>query len=635
MSVQAGEWNFDGEPVGRERLSRISHTIMEYGPDGESMHVLGNMGILYRAFHTTPHSRLETQPHVCDDGVVITWDGRLDNRAELIAQLRGSVDAASTDVAIVAAAFRKAGVRSFSQLIGDWALSIWNPRELELILARDYIGVRHLFYHLTHKRITWCSLMSPLVLSGECFTLCNEYIAGYLSFYPDADLTPYSEIRSVPPGKFIRVHDGNTTVGNHWKFSPGLKTRCKTDAEYEEQYRCLFGQAVRRRLYSDSVILAELSGGLDSSAIVCMADELSKQQPANAPRIDTFSYFDCDEPYEDDHRYFIKVEEQRGRTGHHAAIRGTGDTFPISCSRFVPTPGFGERLEIQSARKDIVDRHKYRVVLSGQGGDEVNGQALDVRVQIADCLARFHFSKGGSQLLKWCLDTKYPLIHLLGESLSLLLPRQIRVGTNVANVWPWINSDFARQYSLASRALTAAEGKWFWKPSVRDAYQTIINFGREVTFHRPTVPEKRYPYLDQTLVEFLLSIPTDQVLRPANRRSLMRRALSHLLPSEILHRRSKAGTGRCIAFTVTKHWTEVHNLLVSPISSRLHIIDEAALRAQMESIKHGQLPTRVAGLLKVLSLEVWLRNAEAHGVLSPSTSASARAEPYLSESIAS
>ena len=223
----------------------------------------------------------------------------------------------------------------------------------------------------------------------------------------------------------------------------------------------------------------------------------------------------------------------------------------------------------------------------------------------------------------------------LGESLSLLLPRQIRVGTNVANVWPWINSDFARQYSLASRAPTAAEGKWFWKPSVRDAYQTIINFGREVTFHRPTVPEKRYPYLDQTLVEFLLSIPTDQVLRPANRRSLMRRALSHLLPSEILHRRSKAGTGRCIAFTVTKHWTEVHNLLVSPISSRLHIIDEAALRAQMESIKHGQLPTRVAGLLKVLSLEVWLRNAEAHGVLSPSTSASARAEPYLSESIAS
>jgi asparagine synthase (glutamine-hydrolysing) len=290
-------------------------------------------------------------------------------------------------------------------------------------------------------------------------------------------------------------------------------------------------------------------------------------------------------------------------------------------------------LEIQSARKELNNGCGYRVVLSGLGGDEVNGQALDARVQIADSVARLNLFRAASQLMKWSLHTRYPLIRLLGKSLSLLLPLQMRPGTNVQRAWPWINPAFAREYRLARCALTASEGKWFWPPSVRDAFQTIANFGREMTFHRQSTAEKRYPYLDQTLVEFLMSIPTNQVLQPGRRRSLMRRALSNLVPPEILQRRSKAGTGRCVVVTITKHWNEVQNLVTHPISARLNILDQAALRAQMANIKHGQLPGRVAGLLKALSLEIWLRNAIAHGVLSLPVSNSSSVERYCSKSV--
>src|SRR5579859_2901889 len=87
MSVQAGIWNFDGRPVDRATLARISSQIAEYGPDGEAMHVDRSVGMLYRPFHTTLESRKEQQPHVFANGRVITWDGRLDNREELISAL--------------------------------------------------------------------------------------------------------------------------------------------------------------------------------------------------------------------------------------------------------------------------------------------------------------------------------------------------------------------------------------------------------------------------------------------------------------------------------------------------------------------------------------------------------------------
>src|SRR6266852_4929865 len=109
MSVQLGRWNFDGKPVDRDYLEKAKAAIAPYGPDGSGSHCKGNMSILYRAFHTTKESRSETQPHITPSGAVITWDGRLDNRTELIDELSDSLTNDSTDVAIVAAAYEKWG----------------------------------------------------------------------------------------------------------------------------------------------------------------------------------------------------------------------------------------------------------------------------------------------------------------------------------------------------------------------------------------------------------------------------------------------------------------------------------------------------------------------------------------------
>src|SRR6266478_9029400 len=125
MSVQFGKWNFEGQAPAREYIEKVSATLAPYGPDSNESYSNGGVKILYRAFHTTKESHREVQPHVSPSGAVITWDGRLDNRAELISGLRDVLAFDSTDIAIVAAAYEKWGADCFAKLVGDWALSIW------------------------------------------------------------------------------------------------------------------------------------------------------------------------------------------------------------------------------------------------------------------------------------------------------------------------------------------------------------------------------------------------------------------------------------------------------------------------------------------------------------------------------
>src|SRR5882762_3958286 len=104
MSVQFGRWNFDGRPLDRDYLEKVHPSIAPYGPDDSGSYSRGSVSIHYCAFHTTRESRRETQPHVTHSGTVVTWDGRLDNRTELVGLLQEVLPINSTDVDIVAAA---------------------------------------------------------------------------------------------------------------------------------------------------------------------------------------------------------------------------------------------------------------------------------------------------------------------------------------------------------------------------------------------------------------------------------------------------------------------------------------------------------------------------------------------------
>jgi asparagine synthase (glutamine-hydrolysing) len=621
MSAQAGVWSFDGKPTDQALIQGLSECLKVLGPDGESCCVDGPVAMLYRPFHTTAESRDETQPFLSPGGSVLTWDGRLDNREALIAELGGDLGPKPSDIAIVAGAFDRWGTNCFRRIVGDWAVSIWQRCRQELIFAADYMAVRHIFYYLRNDGVMWSTDLSALLLlSGDTFHLDDNYIAGFFALGPDADLSPYVEIREVPPGQFVRIRNRQASVERYWRFDLKSKIRYKTDAEYEEHFRSLFWKSVRRRLRSDSPVLAELSGGLDSSAIVCVADDILAERPARSPRLDTISYYDNTEPHGDDSIYFRKVEQHRGRTGAHIdASTSSSPSNLWQCPAFEPLPGrIGFGCQMERDRAAFVQNGGYRVVLSGIGGDEFLGGIPDPSAQLADLIVQFRPLMLARQLLAWSLAKRRPWIHLLGRALIELLPLSIAQYVDKhAHIEPWIKNRFARRCRIAIRQLGPAERIGTELPTQRSCVGGVFLMANRLAkcrSLRPALEEGRYPFLDQDLIEFILAIPADQLLRPGERRSLMRRALAGIVPNEILSRKTKQFGARTPILALEKSTEQLKHIFTAPLSARLGYINPAGFVEQLDAISSGR-STNIVRILKTVSLEYWLRELVARHLI--------------------
>jgi asparagine synthase (glutamine-hydrolysing) len=621
MSVQFGRWNVDGKSVDPTYVAKIKPVIVRYGLDDEGRYAISNLNILYHAFHTTSESRRETQPHVSKSGTVFTWDGRLDNRTELICQLQNVLTNSSTDVSIVATAYEKWGAECFAKFIGDWALSIWDAKSLSLILANDPIGTRHLYYSIDNDQVTWSTILDPLVLfAGKSFALCEEYVAGWFSSFPACHLTPYVGIQSVPPSCSVVIRNGKQTVTRYWDFDPGKRIRYDTDAEYEEHFRAVFREAVRRRLRSDRPVLAELSGGMDSSSIVCTADTIIARGEAETPRLDTISYYDDSEPNWDERTYFTKVEEKRGHTGCHIDV-GTKQSLDLDFvdDRFLASPGSGGGRPSEAGLQfaNCLTSQGNRVVLSGTGGDEVTGGVPTPTPELQDLLATGQFSTLVHQLKDWALTKRRPWFHLLLEAgRGFFPPELVGVSTNKRPA-PWLTPRFVKRNRAALRGYSGRLNLFGPLPSFQDNLSTLDGLRRQLLcspLSSEPIYEKRYPYLDRSLLEFLYAIPREQLVRPGQRRALMRRALVGIVPEEVLNRRRKAFVARAPIIAMSTQWNSLLEMSLHMISDSLGIVDAGLFSKALQNADQGQqIP--IVSLKRTVAVEFWLRVLKDRNVL--------------------
>ena len=621
MSVQFGRWNLDGKPVDPTYLEKVKPVIAPYGSDDEGAYTISNLSILYRAFHTTKESRRETQPHVGESGTIITWDGRLDNRAELIRRLRDVLTISATDVSIVAAAYKEWGANCFAKVVGDWALSIWDATSRSLLLAKDPIGTRHLYYSIDKDQVTWSTILDPLVLFGaKSFVLCEEYIAGWLSFFPATHLTPYIGIHSVPPSSLIVIRNGRQTVTRYWDLDPAKQIRYRADAEYEEHFRAVFGEAVRRRLRSDSPILAELSGGMDSSSIVCMADTIIARGAAETPRLDTISYYDDSEPNWNERPYFTKVEEQRGRTGTHIDV-GNQQFFRFESENdhFAATPGSngGRPSEVSRQIAACIASQGNRVVLSGIGGDEFTGGVPTPTLELADLLARRHFKTLAHQLKAWALYKRKPWLYLLFDAVRGFFPPAVVGVPKHLRPAPWLNPAFVKRNRAALTGYDDRTRIFGPLPSFQGNVNTLDALRRQIACFNLSsdLPrESRYPYLDRGLLEFLSAIPPEQLVRPGQRRSMMRRALIGIVPDELLNRKRKAFVNRGPRVGIAAESPYLLELGQHLLMSSLGIVESSRFVEALQRIRQGA-DVAIIPLMRTLGIDLWLRSLTARHVL--------------------
>nr|UXE46042.1 hypothetical protein Hi04_10k_c5548_00007 [uncultured bacterium] len=613
MGVLFGKVAFDGRPLGQDELDRARPLLAPYGPDGEAVLCKDNFALMFGAFCTTPESRREVQPHIARSGLVFLWDGRLDNRDELIGEFKGELANTSTDLAIVVRQYERWGPESFPKLIGDWTVSIWDPHTQSLVLAKDFIGARHLYYCVEKNAVTWCSILDPLVLLAQhTFALEEEYIAGWLSYFPAAHLSPYAGIYAVPPSSFLSLRKHGRKLRKYWDFDPGKHIHLRDDREYEDGFREALARSVMRRLRADTTVVAELSGGMDSSSIVCVADDAISRGGMQTHRLETLSYHDDSEPNWNEQPYFTIVEQKRGRCGFHVNLCGHQTfNFAVKAQQFIAAPSHVPQAgECVMQAATWMTSEGARVVLSGIGGDEVTGGVPTPLPELADLLVGAQLKSLTRSLKRWALSARRPWIHLFLDTLRCFLPGLLISLPEHLRPPDWLTAEFVARNRNAFSGYRTRLKIMGACPSFQENVCTLENIRRQVaSFPLLLNPrrEVRYPYLDRDFLEFVYALPREQLLRPGQRRSLMRRGLAGIVPDEILNRKRKAFVSRGGLLDVRSAWQQLAKVELQFVASKIGIVDGERFSSAMREACNGK-ETRVLTILRALALEYWLRS---------------------------
>ena len=542
---------------------------------------------------------------------ILHWDGRLDNGRDLRLRLRDHLRENTSDAALALAAYERWGTDGLVHLIGDWSAVVRDPVKGTVILASDFAGVRPLYYHVRGGQVFWSSRLESLVRETQISELNEQYIAGFLTIggYPNA--TPYKGIYSVPPGQAVCVSVNGTTVRAFWTLPVRDEIRYGSDHRYEEHLRALFREAVAVRLQTNSPALAELSGGLDSSSVVCMANELIRSEAVPATRIATVSYVwrgSLDE------KFIREVESFCGIEGAHISTHAT----PVIGKTEVGNAMRESFAPLRGAVAEVANRLEAKVILTGRTGDLVMGNWFDDSLQVAGHIRRFRLGRTCKDGLAWSKVLGLPVYAILWRALRAALPPALSPAAAYArhdgSYAPRDNeTSFAPNFCERAGISGACEGfstAWMQARPERRKYFRSLSMLLELRSLQAPEPlqhlEYTHPFAHRPLLEFLMTVPADVLCGPGEPRRLMRRALSDLWPPALRKRRSKGLFGA--------PWHEALQPLARDLlqSRELQVvergfIDRTSFVSRLERLMGG-LDSNATQLQQIVLLEFWLRN---------------------------
>ena len=411
-----------------EEILGLAAATASYAPDGILTSVMGNVGMACQPFVTTQHSPNEEYLISGIDKTMLVFDGRLDNRAELLASLELS-DRTISDSGILLMAFGRWGEGCFAKLVGDWAVVLWHHAKRTLYLARDHAGSRSLYYLRRRSALTWSTYLETLIALRSTDALDDAYVARYLSGSPIGSLTPYRGVYSVPPAHFVAICGSQVRVSEHWSPLKNNEILYRTDKEYEDQFLTLFRQAVERRSAIGDRIIGQLSGGMDSTAITCMSDLIRRSQGCPiGDLLDTVSYFSASEPDWNEVPFVAVTEARRGKVGIHLNVPSEDALFePLDRGSRYLLPGVSKAsITFQNQLQEATNHLRPRAILSGIGGDEVLGGVPTPLPELANSLVQLDLLRLIRQGLSWSIANRTPLLHLLSRISSGTMFRSAR-----------------------------------------------------------------------------------------------------------------------------------------------------------------------------------------------------------------
>jgi asparagine synthase (glutamine-hydrolysing) len=614
------------EPVEQETIRRMARTMLHRGPDDQGYFFDRSLGLGFRRLSIIDLSGGHQPMSDAEESVWLVFNGEIYNYPELRVELEGHGHQFRTgsDTEVILHGYKQWGTDVFNHLNGMFGVAIWDVQRRRLVVARDAMGIKLIYYRLAGGKLSFGSEIRPVLAAEDSRPEVDpSAVSLFLRFrYTPSPRTIFQGIRKLAPGTMLVVENGGCREKRWYDFRPEPFSKPPDDQEATEELFELYRAAVRRHLLADVPVGILLSGGLDSGLLLALMNQHGRDWPAY-----TIGY---GRDFVDDE--LVDAAETASLLGaRHTQVRIDREEFekslprivrfleePVAASSIVPM-----YFVCQRAREDV------KVALIGQGPDELFGgykRHLGVHygnywrglpkgirsfaASVVSKLPRNETLKRGVQSLG-AADrlTRY-------QDVFSLVPEE-----TVNGLFRDVDGSFSGLVEFMQPLLPQMERLdelgGFQLVEIRSSLpDELLMYADKLSMAHSL--EARVPYLDRTIVEYVQRLDASYKIRGGERKWLHRRVCEKFLPHEILKRKKRG-----FAVNVVDTWFNASakgkmiDLLLDDNSLVFSLLNPKPVR-QLLTEHQSRRQDHHKLLFSLVMLEEWLRGigSEAHNVQS-------------------
>ncbi|MEJ8801765.1 asparagine synthase (glutamine-hydrolyzing) [Pontibacter sp. H249] len=527
-------------------LAAMNAAITHRGPDDSGCYIDEGVGLGQRRLSIIDLSIAGHQPMLSADGnLALVFNGEIYNYRELKQELSDYSFRTQTDTEVILAAYKRWGKDCVKHFNGMFAFALWDKAKQELLIYRDRLGIKPLYYYHQDNYWLFASEVRALLQSGMVPKKLNKAaLSDYLRYQTvHAPETMVAGVKMLLPGHVMVIKNGKATISTYWSVENvySREAENKSYQEVKKDVSNLLSQAVERRLIADVPFGAFLSGGIDSSAVVGLMSRVA------AKKVKTFAVTFEEEAFSEA-KYAAAIAKKFAT--EHTEIKLTPqdflETIPAALKAMDHPSGDGPNTYIVSK---VTKEAGITMALSGLGGDElfagydvfkrmhklerynwIAALPLGARRTFGRSVVTMKPSVAAvkiNELLRlssWHMTDTYPITRQIftDDFLQELLGEQQLQQNSVQQILTGLQQD---QLPLLSQVSVAEISTYMQNTLLRDTDQMSMAHALEV----------RVPFLDYKLVEYVLGIP-DKFKYPATPKKLLTDALGDLLPMDIINR---------------------------------------------------------------------------------------------------
>lgn len=608
--------------AGEDIIARMTNVAAHRGPDdnGYALFPFGGDGELalgHRRLSIIDLSPLGHQPMANSDATLqIVFNGEIYNYVELREELRalGYVFASTSDTEVILNAYKEWGTACFARFNGMWSLALFDVQKRKLVLSRDRIGKKPLYYYRSASAVVFGSEVKSLLKHPDVPREPNiEKVFRYISTnyrYLDVDNTSYfKHIYTVPKSSFVEIDvDLNWHEQQYWSLEENITPRTVTEAQAIDEFRELLTDAVRLRLRSDVPVGCFLSGGLDSTSITCIAYHVLKQP------IITFSGVTGDvKGVYDESEYIDSVVRHIDANAHYihpdpADIFETVDEMLNYHDEPVCTiTWYSLYLIAKKIRQENVP-----VMLNGHGGDEVVAGYWDYyQYNLYDLEQSGATEQREREIQAWHENHGRDMGEI--ERYQEYIERLERGESSEMSRFPdysfCFQEEVRQQYKRDWQPHIPVFSSWLTRRMYSDlmfeTVQPVLRAEDRNTMSQSI--ESRSPFLDYRLAEFCFSLPNNLKIRNGVGKWILREAMKGILPEDVRTRKDKAGfIAPADEWFRTTNKQQIHDLINSEALQSRKVFNIEQLNVIFDEHCRGT-KNHAMFLWQLINVELWFR----------------------------